>query len=127
MNNFIFEHIPNKKEVLETEFYTILDKQDFIDEAGLPRASNENNKDIVAKKIIKNGSQPRYSIKLGIDNKFSNPMSIYGKEKQSSFLDTVCRANNKFIDVNLRTFELYLKFLQTKNMSWLYNAEREMM
>ena len=127
MNNFIFEHIPNKKEVLETEFYTILGKQDFIDEAGLPRASNENNKDIVAKKIIKNGSPPRYSIKLGIDNKFSNPMSIYGKEKQSSFLDTVCRANNKFIDVNLRTFELYLKFLQTKNMSWLYNAEREMM
>jgi hypothetical protein len=126
MNDFIFEQKPGKKDILETQLYTLIGKEDFIDNEGFPRTDNENNTNIVAKVIVKNGSPPRYSIKIGLNNKLANPTSIYGKEKESSFLDSVCRANNKFIDVNLKTFEMYLQFLKTKNVSWLHNAEREM-
>jgi hypothetical protein len=125
MDNFIFEHQPNKKDILDIEYYTISGQEEFIDNNGFPRLSSDIEK-AVAKKTIKNGAPPKYSIKIGINNKLSNPISIYGKEKQSAFLDSVCRANNRFVDVNLKTFELYLNFLKTKNTSWLYNAEREM-
>lgn len=127
MNDFIFEQKPGKKDVLETQLYTISGKEDFVDDNGFPRANNENNPNVIAKTIVVNGAPPRYSIKIGINNKLANPTSIYGKEKESSFLDSVCRANNKFIDVNLKTFEMYLQFLKTKNVSWLYNAEREVL
>lgn len=126
MDSFIFQQKPNKQEIIETEYYTAPDQEDFVDVSGLPRTNNPNNKHIVAKKIIKVDSQPKYSIKIGINNKLLNPLSIYGKDKDSSFLDTVCRANDRFIDVNLKAFELYLNFLKTKNSSWLYNAEREL-
>ena len=112
---FIFELQPNKQDILDTEYYTIAGQEDYLDSQGYPRTNTDNEK-VVAKKTVKHGSNPKYSIKIDINNKLSNPTSIYGnREKISSFLDTVCRANNRFIDVNLKTFNLYLNFLKTKN------------
>ena len=34
-------------------------------------------------------------------------------------------SNEKFKEVSEKTLNLYVKFLQTKNISWLTNAERE--
>jgi hypothetical protein len=126
MDNFIFQQQPNKLEVLQTNLYTSPDQADFLDEDDFPRTLNPHNKNITAKKIIKRDAPPKYSIRIGLNNKLFNPLSIYGKEKDSTFLDTVCRANDRFIDVNLKVFELYLSFLKTKNISWLHNAEREL-
>ena len=126
MSNFIFEHNPGKKEISDIKYYTMIGTEDYVDDDGYPRTNNENNHNVVAKAITKDNGKIRYTIKIGTNNKLMNPISIYGKEKESAFLDSVCRASNKFIDVNLKIFELYLNFLKTKNTSWLYNAEREM-
>jgi hypothetical protein len=126
MSDYIFEQVPNKQTISVQEYYTIIGQQDFVDNNGYPRIETDSSNKIVAKKIIKTDGKTRYAIKIGVNNKLINPVSIYGEEKQSSFLDSVCRASNKFIDVNPKTFELYLNFLKTKNTSWLYNAEREL-
>lgn len=126
MDNYIHEQVKNKTEILNAEYYTIIGQEDFLDNNGMPRSANELSDKTVAKKIVKNNGKVKYSIKIGNNNKLVNPISIYGKEKESSFLDSVCRANHKFIDVNFKTFDMYLNFLKTKNTSWLYNAEREL-
>lgn len=126
MDNYIYEQVPNKQDIIESDYYTVIGQEDFIDTNGFPRSNNESQNKTFAKKIIKNDGKIKYCIKIGSNNKLINPISIYGQEKNTSFLDSVCRANNKFIDVNLKTFELYIQFLKTKNTSWLYNAEREL-
>lgn len=125
MNDFIFEQKPGKKEIVETKYYTVSGQEEYIDDNGVPRVSSDNGS-VLAKETIRSGALPKYSIKIGLNNKLVNPISVYGKEKESSFLDSICRADNKFIDVNPKTFQLYLNFLKTKNTSWLFNAEREM-
>jgi hypothetical protein len=64
-------------------------------------------------------------IRLDSNNKFFNPVSIYGTEKNKTFLDRICRSNQKFSEVSEKVFSLYTKFLSTKNILWLNNAERE--
>lgn len=128
VESFIFEQKPNRQEILDSAYYTLSGQEDYMDENGNPRISSEKKMShVFAKRIVRDGSTPKYSIKIGLDNKFMNPASIYDNyNKGSTFLDNVCRANNKFVDVNKKVFDMYLKFLQTKNLSWFYNAEREM-
>ena len=129
MNDFIFQHSKNKTDKINVECFTISGHEEFLDKDGNPRIKETAQQDeIFAKKITRNGGQTRYSIKIDLNNKFVNPMSIYDDKQQNNtgFLDSVCRANNKFVDVNLKVFNMYLNFLKTKNLSWFYNAEREM-
>lgn len=125
MDEFIFEH---KQSVVnhENEFYTLIGLEDFKDKSNNPRISDENNSKVLAKKIVREDSSIRFSVKLGGNGKMYNPVSIYGEEKSNNFLDRICRNNNKFRDVNSKAFDLYVKFLKTKNVAWLNNAEREM-
>jgi hypothetical protein len=128
MENFIFQQKPNKQEDIQVTCFTISGNEEFLDENGNPRISEETDtENIFAKKIIRDNGTARYSIRIDINNKFVNPMSIYDDKKvTNNFLDSVCRANNKFVEVNLKVFNMYLNFLKTKNLSWFYNAEREM-
>lgn len=130
MEDFIFKHKSDAIDEIKTICYTVAGNEDILDENDNPLIENESAslEKIFAKKTIRNGGQPRYSVRIDLNNKFFNPMSIYDDkiEKNSAFLDSVCRANNKFVDVNLKVFNMYLNFLKTKNMSWFYNAEREM-
>jgi hypothetical protein len=125
MDDFTFEHkhiISNQ----ENEFYTLVGLEDFTDISNNPRITDENDAKILAKKIIREDKSVRFSVKLASNGKMYNPVSIYGQEKTSNFLDRICRNTNKFRDVNSKAFDLYVKFLKTKNTAWLNNAEREM-
>jgi hypothetical protein len=106
------------------EFYTIINNHDYIDDQDNPRTKTLNNKTL-AKKITRDDGTIRYTIKLSNNSKLYNPISIYGQEKQQNFLDKICRSSDRFKEVNLKTFELYLSFLKTRNISYLNNAERE--
>lgn len=108
----------------ENEFYCISGDEDFKDLKNNPRIKVENDKKVVAKKIYREDGSVRYSIKCD-SGKFVNPISIYGSKQDNTFLDRICRSNEKFKEVNLKVFEMYLKFLRTKNTAWLNNAERE--
>lgn len=125
MDEFILEH--NNKTANQTnEFYTLIGLEDYKDEQNNPRITYENSEKILAKKIVREDLSVRFSVKLGANGKMYNPVSIYGEEKTNNFLDRICRNNNKFRDVNAKAFDLYVKFLKTKNVAWLNNAEREM-
>jgi hypothetical protein len=86
---------------------------------------NSDSKNIFAKKVIRKNGTKKYLVKNDSNGKLCNPLSIYGQEQEKSFLNRVCRSNNKFVEVNQKTFDWYVKFLSSKNVAWLNNAERE--
>lgn len=124
MDNFIFEQ-STRTPTQENEYYTLMGMEDFQDSLNNPRINNSNDNKILAKKIVRDDNSVKFSIKLGNNGKVYNPISIYGEEKKNNFLDRICRSSNKFKEVNFKAFELYVKFLKTKNIAWLHNAERE--
>jgi len=122
INNFTTNAVD--KESNSISYYTIMGSQDFLDENEQPRCTNETSKNIFAIKTIRDDGSIKYTIKLDNRGKMYNPLSIYGESQASSFLDRVCRSNNKYKEVNQKSFEMYLYFLKTKNIAWLHNAER---
>jgi len=81
---------------------------------------NKWSSEVYAKKISKN-DKVIYQI-LSMNNKIFNPFSIYGKNKSKSLFDN---KEEKFIKVSERVFEMYIKFLNSQNMSLLHNVQRE--
>lgn len=124
MNEFIYEQKLSNNTNSTNEFYSVIGSEDFIDSNNNPRLNSEDDAKVVAKKIYREDGSIRYSIKYD-NGKFVNPISIYGSKQDNSFLDRICKSNDKFRDVNLKVFNMYLKFLRTKNTAWLNNAERE--
>lgn len=128
MSNFIFNNDSiYTKNNLDSEnqelFYTLSGLEEFVDEEQFPRSTSEDN--TFAKKILRKNGTPKHMIRLASNGKLFNPVSIYGMEENKTFLDRICRSNKKFKEVNTKVFDLYIKFLQSKNISWLNNAERE--
>ncbi len=125
--NFIFNPLNDQEQlhVEKNEFYSTMGSHDYLDDQNYPRISKENDKRILAKKITREDGSIKYSIKLTNNGKMQNPLSMYGVEKDNTFLDRVCRSNDKFKEVNYKVFDLYINFLKTKNIAWLHNAERE--
>jgi len=125
MSNFIFrstEKVGNAESL--DEFYTMIGNEDFLDDDNNPRLNKDNDKTL-AKKLFTDQNKPRYLIKINTDGKFHDPFNLHSKPKlQSNFLDRTCK-EPKFKSVTNKVFEMYVKFLKTKNLAWLYNANRE--
>lgn len=124
MNEFIHQHKINES-TNGSEFYCIIGSEEFLDNNSNPRVSKENDSRVLAKKILRDDGSVKFTIKTNASGKLQNPVSIYGTEKTNNFLDRVCRSSDKFKEVNMKTFDLYINFLKTKNTAWLNNAERE--
>jgi hypothetical protein len=122
----VFTNIKPEDSNVEEQFFTLVGFEDFIDSVGLAKLTNENNEKVFAKQISRKDGTTKFMIRLASNGKLFNPLSIYGVEQDNSFLNRVCRSNKKFREVNQKTFDWYLKFLNTKNIGWLNNAEREM-
>jgi hypothetical protein len=105
------------------KYYTVIGEEDFIND-GIPMKS-EDGKGVYAKQIQRADGSFKNLVRVTTNAKLYNPLSIYGQESNNNFLDRICRSNLKFKTVNDKTWNWYLKFLATKNLSWLYNAERE--
>ena len=86
---------------------------------------DENSDKVFAKKIVRSDGSVKLYIRTGNNGNIYNPVSIYGEEKVNTFLDRVCKDGIKFREVNEKVFAFYLKFLNTQNVAWLNNAERE--
>lgn len=106
-------------------YYTIVGQEDFVDNESNPRINAESSDKVLAKKMARSDGTYRYMLKLDRGGKVYNPLSIYGENQATSFLDRVCRSQNKFKDVNPKAFSMYINFLRTKNIAWLHNTERE--
>ena len=110
-------------DLLKEEFYTMEGYQDITLDDQPCRIKLDDK--VYAKKIQRKDGSYRLSIRTAVDGKLFNPMSIYGEEKSNDLLNNVCKSNDRFKTVNAKTFTWYMQFLKTKNMSYLYNAERE--
>lgn len=120
-------NIYDKEKILQQESYTYfapIGKEDFIED-DLPRKNREDTS-VCAKIINRIDTSKKYMIKLDRSGKFLNPFSVYDESRaHQTFLDSVCRTDHKFKEVSEKAFQFYIKFLATKNMSLLNNAERE--
>jgi hypothetical protein len=123
---FIFQQKEINYDTLNNidEFYTIEGDHDYHDDNHNPRTIKDNKKTL-AKKLFTENKKPRYLIKMNTAGKLHNPLSIVSQQKMTgNFLDRKCR-EPKFKSVSNKTFIMYINFLRTKNLSWLYNADRE--
>ena len=112
-----------KEDLLQQEFFTIAGNEEFTLQE-TPRRHKEDNQ-VYAKRLQRKDGTYKLTIRTGTDGKLYNPMSIYGEEKKSTLLDNICKSNEKFRTVNPKAFDLYVQFLASKNLAYLYNAERE--
>jgi len=123
-NNSIFSTKKENDDSIETS-YTLIGMEDSLDKNDLPVVNDADSDNVFAKKILRKNGTVKFLVRLSSNGKLFNPVSIYGMEKDKTFLDRICRSNSKFREVNHKVFDLYIKFLQSKNISWLNNAERE--
>lgn len=124
MDNFIFNPTKHSKETsLEKQYFSLPKSADYTDDNGYPRQKDESQ-NTLAKKII-NDNTIFYYIKSSTSNQLYNPFSKLDREKSYSFLDNVVRPSDKFLSVNQKVFNNYLKFITTNNIAWLNLAERE--
>lgn len=122
---FIFQQTQSTSPVEENAFYTLKGMEDSLDKELNARTDAETSKKVFAKKIYRDNGKAKFYIRLANNGDLYNPLSIYGEERSRTFLDRVCKDGIKFREVNEKVFMLYVKFLNTKNMAWFNNAERE--
>lgn len=124
--NFVFEPKKNPKTELQNKYYCIKGEEDFLDEDNCPRVS-ESNPNVSAKAIVKQDGVYRYFIKADHTGRAYNPISSLEKGVSLKILDKIKNTDYKFIEVNKRAFDMYTKFLITKNTAWFHNTEREIL
>lgn len=118
----------------DQKFYTIIGKQDFLDNEGYPRISSEN--DIVYAKAIKDkpsksltSQEYHYSYYLLItpNKEIYNPQVLYKlQEDNPSFIDKVCKNPYSFKAVTKSIFDKYLTFLKSGSIQWYNSSQREL-
>lgn len=122
-NNIYDEQKTIDNDKLKSEFFTVIGEEQITVD-GKPCRTQEDDM-VYAKRLQKKDGSYRNFIKVSSNGKLYNPISVYGSEKTNTFLDSVCRSKDKFKSVNDKAFNWYVQFLSSKNLGWLYNAERE--
>ena len=69
----------------------------------------------------------KFYIKKNVQGRLLNPLGIYDEGQQMRKLNHKDQNVWLYKEVNVLAFEMYLKFLKTKNTAWLSNAERELL
>jgi hypothetical protein len=129
------EKIYQTHKIAMDKYYTILGSEDFIDEYGYPRLSEQSDlvyakcvlsrkpKNIVSKSNLA-VDKPSYKYYiLTVNREAYDPFAI--ADKKNSFVDTVCKKKNDFLQVNQLIFNKYLNFLKTQNQHWLKETNRD--
>jgi hypothetical protein len=126
-----------KENIVESFYYTLIGDEDFLDEYGNPAKKSLDNS-VCAKAVknkppkafqsntLNNSAGFSYYIKASPNRVLHNPVSLYStNSSKPSFIDSVCKKDKAFIEVNKAIFDKYLTFLKTKNIQWLTEAQRE--
>lgn len=124
-DDFTFMQKQTQQPIKVYEYFTMLGDHDFVDDLKRPRANNETDT-VVAKTSTVDNHPTRFFIKVGTYGKIFNPIGMYSEGKNTKFLSKIGRKEFEYKEVNQKIFDLYTKFLSTKNLAWLNNAEREM-
>ena len=113
----------SKKETVshEDEFYTLFGIEDYVDDNGNTRQTQQGKK-TYAKRV-----DGKCLVKIGIDGRAYNPLGLYSEGHANKTLAKVGKGQYNFKRVNQKVFDLYVSFLRTKNIAWLNNANRELL
>ena len=109
-----------------TEVFTIKGNQAFLDENDYPRLNEdqENSYDAFAKKIVR-GQRTKYYVKRGRHGRLFNPIGLYSEGTAKKQLRHAGKPEWEYKETTSQVFNKYIKFLKTRNVAWLNNAERE--
>lgn len=123
LSNFMFQ-LNQSQEQQEnqpsSQYFTILGDHDYLDDNKAPRTKTES------KKTFAKTENNKFYIKIGAYNRLLNPMGLFSEGTENRFLSRIGRQEWVFKQVKESTFQMYVKFLSTKNIAWLQTAEREM-
>lgn len=121
MDNFIVTAKKEDNTEHHNEYYAYVGQEEFVDDNNNLRLSEDGDL-VMAKKIFRDNGSFKLMIKCDRNNKPFDPDSPFYQNS------TVASYKNgfRFVMVNQKAFNYYLKFLQTKNKSWLLNTEREL-
>lgn len=122
--SFIYEQPDKKQTKNESRFFSTIKNYDFIDENNSPRLIDENDSRVMAKCKLKNNGSSKYLIRLDNLKKLYDPTTDMS-ENSNKNLFNIDGVDIQFKEVSKITFDLYLSFLKTMNVSWIRNAERE--
>lgn len=122
---------------LIVESYGLMGNEDFIDDKGNPRISNDQDKRVMARAIpnkpskhmVNTQMQYRFYLKINNDNTIHNPINIASSVKDKKpfdFINNTCKSGSDFKEVSQSVFDKYITFLRTKNNRWLNAAQREL-
>ena len=115
----------NKTEEEGIDFSGDLKKIEFFGVGGEPQDSETKECYAKLQTYTNHKGQPRYSyyVKSGRDGSLFNPWGMYteGTESKSFGSENYWR----FQHVNKKCFDFYLRFLESRNNSWILHAERE--
>lgn len=126
MNKFVFEQTNRESSDQNSIKYCLIDNKNREDELGYPIIDNpKKESDVLAYKIQKVNGDYKFMVRINSDRKLYNPLSIYGGDRSFKLLNNITRANLEYKEVNSTVFDFYLRFLSTKNTTWLNKAERE--
>lgn len=123
MTDFIFN--PSQEDIRPNKYYGWQDNYDFIDDTDRPRINDPDSTSILAKQIYQNNNHCTFLIRMTHDNKPYNPMNTSNLDNKKHNFNVNIRNNILYKKVSARAFDYYLKFLSSKNISWLHNTERE--
>ena len=107
----------------EYSYYTLFGDHNGVDDNGNPTTDNLENALAYNKKTNKEES---FYLKVGAYNRIFNPIGLFSEGKSNKFHSKTGKKEYDFTRVNKRVFDWYINFLRTKNLSWLNNAEREL-
>ena len=127
--HFIHERDESESSRTET-VYTIMGKQEYSEEnkypclhLKVPEALNHKNAYAIK---ISVGDRTKYYVKRGNDGRIFNPIGMFSEGDSTRQLKHAGKAAWNFKEIKADIFDLYINFLLTKNVSYLKNAEREL-
>ena len=119
----------------QSKYYTTLQYQEFSDEDECSRISKDSDKVFaksVPERLPKDNeskiSQTKYYIRGSNGKNLFDPFPKYSvSDNKSSFVDKVCKGDQRFIEVTQSIFDKYINFLKTENRQYFISAQKEIM
>lgn len=112
--------------------YTVIGREDYLEEdSGIPCLCVDvedarKNPYAHAMKLSGEGGV-RFFVKQGPHGKLFNPLGFFSEGRESKMIKHAGRKEWELREVGEKAFNFYLNFLKTKNLSYINNAERELL
>ena len=108
------------------DVFTIKGKQSFVDDEGYPRLDEDDQDSYKAfAKKVTIGQRSKYYVKRGRHGRLFNPIGLYSEGTAKKQLRHAGKPEWEYKETTQEVFNKYIRFLKTRNVAWLNNAERE--